>query len=371
MELQVIRHDQVPLGKPLPCNVYDRDGNLILKAGEVVNSARQLDELRDNGLFIPKRDQATPPPPVAKESPFALLDPMPAQVERLYGRMSVDPDFPGRVSAVAKNIQKACELDREACVSWIFLASDMRYVIGHPIHTAILCELVASQLEWPAEERLVLLNAALTMNLAQLLVQNKLHSQAQKLDPAQRAQVNEHCSLAVEMLQKYQVNDALWLNAVLQHHERLDGSGYPGALSGEAISREARLIAVADVYAALVAEHAHRRAFAANAALKEIYLLRGKQLDSQMTEMLIKVVGVFPPGCYVRLANGEIAVVTRNGPAPTAPIVYSFVNPRGQAINVYSKRECVHPQFAIKEVLTKAKVDVTLNNRIALWGYKA
>jgi len=371
MELQVIRHDQVPLGKPLPCNVYDRDGNLILKAGEVVNSARHLDELRDNGLFIPKRDQAAPPPPVAKESPFALLDPMPAQVERLYGRMSVDPDFPGRVGAVAKNIQKACELDREACVSWIFLAGDMRYVIGHPIHTAILCELVASQLEWPAEERLVLLNAALTMNLAQLLVQNKLHSQAQKLDPAQRAQVNEHCSLAVEMLQKYQVTDALWLNAVLQHHERLDGSGYPGALSGEAISREARLIAVADVYAALVAEHAHRRAFAANAALKEIYLLRGKQLDSQMTEMLIKVVGVFPPGCYVRLANGEIAVVTRNGPAPTAPTVYSFVNPRGQAINVYSKRECVHPQFAIKEVLTKAKVDVTLNNRIALWGYKA
>lgn len=370
MELQVIRHDQVPLGKPLPCNVYDRDGKLVIKAGEVVNSARQLDELRDNGLFIPKREQAAPPPPVAKESPFALLDPMPAQVERLFGRMSVEPDFAGRVSTVAKSIQKACELDREACVSWIFLGGDMRYVIGHPIHTAILCELVATQLEWSVEERLVLLNAALTMNIAQLLVQNKLHGQAQKLEPPQRAQVNEHCGQAIEMLQKYEVTDPLWLNAVLQHHERLDSSGYPSALSGDAISREARLIAVADVYAALVSEHAHRRAFAANAALKEIYLLRGKQLDALMTEMLIKVVGVFPPGCYVRLANGEIAVVTRAGSAPTAPIVHSFVNPRGQALNVYSKRECVHPQFAIKEVLTKAKVDVTLNNRAALWGYK-
>lgn len=370
MELQVIRHEQVPLGKPLSCNFYDRDGNLVLKAGEVINSNRQLDELRENGLFISKQDKIEPPPPPPKESPFALLDPMPAQMERLFGYMSVEPDFPGRVSAVAKCIQKACDIDAEACLGWIFLASDMRYVIGHPIHTAILCELSAKQLAWTEEERLVLVNAALTMNIAQLLVQDKLHRQTQKLDLQQRSQVNGHCAQAVDMLKKYEVKDPVWLNAVLQHHERLDGRGYPRELVGEAIAREARLLAVADIYAALVAEHAHRRAYAANGALKEIYLQRGKQLDSQMTDMLMKVVGVFPPGCYVKLANGEVAVVARQGPTPTAPIVYSFVNPRGESINVYPKRECAHAQFAIKEVLIKTKVNVTLNKKAALWGYK-
>ena len=370
MELQVIRHEQVPLGKPLPCNVYDRDGNLVLKAGAVVNSNRQLDELRDNGLFISKQDKVEAPPPPPKESPFNLLDPMPAQVERLYGYMSVEPDFSGRVNAVAKNIQKACEIDYEACLGWIFLAGDMRYVIGHPIHTAILCELVAKHLAWTEDERLALLNAALTMNIAQLLIQDKLYHHPQKLDLKQRAQVNEHCALGIEMLTKYAVTDPVWRNAVLQHHERLDGRGYPQELAGEAITREARLLAVADVYAALVTEHTHRRAFTANAALKEIYLQRGKQLDSQMTDTLIKVVGIFPPGCYVRLANGEVAVVARQGPTPTAPIVYSFVNPRGQSINVYSKRECTQEMFAIKEVLIKSKVDVTLNKKAALWGYK-
>ncbi len=371
LELHCIRNDQVTLGSPMPCHMYDREGNLVLKAGEVVHSKRELEILKTNGLFVPNRDMDAPPPAALKESPFALLDPMPSQVERLYGYMSMEAGFPERVSALAKSIQKACEIDRDACVAWIFLASDMRYVIGHPIHSAILCELVASQLSWPAEERLVLLNAALTMNIAQLLVQNKLHRQAQKLEPQQRAQVNEHCGLALDMLKQYEVVDAVWLTAVAQHHERLDGSGYPNALTGDAISREARLIAVADVYAALVIEHAHRRAFTANAALKEIYLLRGKQLDSQMTETLIKVVGVFPPGCYVRLANDEIAVVTHHGSTPTAPIVHSFVNPRGQSINVYPKRECSNPQFAIKEVLTKSKVDVSLNNKATLWGYKA
>ena len=371
MELQVIRHDQVPLGKPLPCNVYDREGTLLLKAGEVVNSNRQLDEMRDNGLFIAKQDKTEAPAPPPKESPFALLDPLPAQVERLYGHMSVEAGFPGRVAALTAIIQKACEIDREACVAWMFLASDMRYVTGHPIHTAILCELVAQQLAWPVEQRQALLNAALTMNVGQLLLQDKLMRQAEKLDPSQRMKVNEHCAMSVDMLKKYEVTDSVWLNAVLHHHERLDGSGYPKGLSGEAVSREGRLLAVADVYAALVVEHGHRRAYAANAALKEIYLLRGKQLDSQATEMLIKVVGVFPPGSFVRLANGEIAVVTRHGPAPTAPTVYSFVNPRGESINVYAKRECAQPQFAIKEVLIKSKINVAFNNRAGLWGYKS
>ena len=370
MELQVIRHDQVPLGKPLPCNIYDREGKLLLKAGEVVHSHRQLEELRVDGLFIPKREKAEAPPEPPKQSPFALLDPLPAHVERLYGRMSVEPNFPGHTNAVAKIIQEACCLDRDACVGWLFLYTDARYVIAHPIHVAILSELVAQQLGWPVEERLVLLNAVLTMNIATLVLQHKLHHQAAPLSPPQLAQMREHSTQGVELLQQLGVINAAWLAAVLQHHERFDGSGYPAGLSAEMIAREARLIAVADVYAALVTEHAHRHAYAANAALKEIYLQRGKQLDSQMTEMLIKVVGVYPPGSYVRLANGEIAVVTRHSTAPTAPIVYSFVNPRGQAINVYSKRECANPQFAIKELLSKHKVDVALNNMHALWGYK-
>ena len=90
-----------------------------------------------------------------------------------------------------------------------------------------------------------------------------------------------------------------------------------------------------------------------------------------MTDTLIKVTGVFPPGCYVKLANGEIAVVAHHGPAPTTPIVYSFTNPRGQAVNVNAKRECAHSEFAIKEVLIKSKVNVTLNQKPKIWGYKA
>ncbi|MDP1683499.1 MAG: HD domain-containing phosphohydrolase [Burkholderiales bacterium] len=371
MELQVIRAEQFPLGKPLPCNLYDRNGALLLKAGEVVNSHRQLEELCIDGLFIPKQDKADAPPEPPKQSPFVLLDALPGVVERLFGYMSVEPNFSGRTLAVAKTIQAACEIDREACVAWVFIGPDVRYVIAHPIHSAILCELVARQLGWSAEERLSLLSAALCMNIGKLVLQHKLSIQAKPLEPAQRVEMQAHCEQGVAVLQKLEVSDKAWLNAVAQHHERLDASGYPKQLASEAISREARLIAVADVYTALVTAQAHRPAQIANAAFKAIYAQRGKQLDSQMTDTLIKVMGVFPPGCYVKLANGEIAVVAHHGPTPTAPIVYSFINPRGQAVNVYAKRECAHAEFAIKEVLIKSKVVVTLNQKPKIWGYKA
>ncbi len=371
MDLQVIRAEQFPLGKPLPCNLYDRNGALLLKAGEVVNSHRQLDELSADGLFVPKKDKEEAPPEPPKNSPFVLLDALPGVVERLFGYMSVEPNFSGRVLAVTKVIQEACEIDRDACVAWVFIGPDARYVIAHPIHTAILCELVARQLGWSEAERVSLLNAALTMNSGKFVLQHKLSVLAKPLDPAQRAEMQAHCANGVAVLQKLEVTDSVWLNAVAQHHERLDGSGYPQALCAEAIQREARLIAVADVYAALVTAQAHRPAYAANAALKGIYAQRGKQLDSQMTDTLIKVTGVFPPGCYVKLANGEIAVVAHHGPAPTTPIVYSFTNPRGQAVNVNAKRECAHSEFAIKEVLIKSKVAVTLNQKPKIWGYKA
>jgi hypothetical protein len=371
MELQVIRFEDVPLGEPLPWHVYDRDETLLLRAGEIVHSRRQLDDLRVDGLFIPRyaKDEAPPPEP-PRQSPFAVLNHLPGAVERLFGRMSVEPNFKGRTRTVAKAVQEACAIDREASLGWIFIGPECRYVIGHPIRAAIVCELVGLQLGWPEEEREKLLCAALTMNIGQLVLQHKLLGQKEPLTPKQREDVNRHCQDSQELLHKLEVTDTGWLDAVLQHHERLDGSGYPHQLAGDAISGQARLLAIADTYCALVTEHAHRRALLPNAALKELYLQRGKALDGTMVEQFIKVAGIYPPGTLVRLANGETAVVARHGEAATSPIAHSVVSARGAALNVYPRRECSDPQFAIKEVLSHARATVTINHKPGLWGYK-
>jgi HD-GYP domain-containing protein (c-di-GMP phosphodiesterase class II) len=370
LELQGIHWEDVPLGTPLPCHMYDREGTLLLRAGEVVNSRRQLDDLRVEGLFIQKRGTEEAPPEPPKRSPFAQLDAVPATVERLYGWMTVEPNFSARTRAVSNVIQAACLTDRDAALGWLFLGTDARYVVAHPIHTAILGELVAAQMGWSEEERLHLIDAALTMNIGQLVAQHKLHAHAAALTPGQREDIQQHSRDGHDLLMELNVTEAHWRDAVLQHHERLDGSGYPQKLKGEAISPFARLIAVADVYCALIAEHAHRHALPPNAALKQLYLMRGTALDGAMVEQLIKLTGAYPPGTLVRLANGELAVVTHHGPSPAAPIAHSVISARNTALNVYPKRETQNPEFAIKEVLNLARHKVIINQKPRLWGYK-
>lgn len=203
-------------------------------------------------VYLFPRTIKTSHPRGAKKTPFVILGALPGVVERLFGYMSVEPNFAGRVLAVSNVIQDACGIDRDASVAWVFIGPDARYVIAHPIHTAILCELVARQLGWSEHERLSLLSAALTMNIGKFVLQHKLSVLAAPLTSAQRSEMQAHCANGVAVLQKLEVDDSVWLTAVAQHHERLDGSGYPQALSAEVIQREAHLNAVADVYVALV-----------------------------------------------------------------------------------------------------------------------
>lgn len=370
LELQAIHWEDVPLGTPLPCHMYDRDGNMLLRAGEVVNSRRQLDDLRVEGLFIQKRSTEEAPPEPPKLSPFAQLDAVPSSVERLYGWMTVEPNFAGRTRSVSRVIQAACLADRDASLGWLFLGVEARYVVTHPIHTAILCELIAAQMGWAEGERLQLIDAALTMNIGHLVAQHKLHAHAAELTPDQREEIKQHCRDGYDLLIELKVSETKWCDAVLHHHERHDGSGYPQGLKGEAISPFARLIAVADVYTALIAEHAHRHALPPNTALKQLYMMRGNQLDGSTIEQLIKLTGVYPPGSLVRLACGEVAVVTHPGATPTAPTAHSILSARNTALSVYPKRDTQNPEFAIKEVLNLARNKIAISQKARLWGYK-
>jgi len=82
---------------------------------------------------------------------------------------------------------------------------------------------------------------------------------------------------------------------------------------------------------------------------------RGEQVDESLATHLIREVGVFPPGAYVRLANGDTAVVTKravvkNNRDSTAPIVYSLISPRGGIYESPHERDCSQTLFKITEM---------------------
>jgi HD-GYP domain-containing protein (c-di-GMP phosphodiesterase class II) len=156
------------------------------------------------------------------------------------------------------------------------------------------------------------------------------------LSSAESAIMRAHPQLGYDALTEagYAVEPVL--DAVLHHHERLDGSGYPNAFSGQEISRITRIASVADVYDAVTSQRVYHSAMAPTAALRMIRKRAGIDFDSSVAQALIKVVGIYPIGSLVRLSSGHLAVVSEQNAVNTA-------KPKVLAIYSLKKEAYINP----------------------------
>ena len=158
------------------------------------------------------------------------------------------------------------------------------------------------------------------------------------------------------LLKEAGVTDQLWLAYVLNHHENVDGGGYPSGTAGDNISDGAKIIAVADRYTAMIAPRKFRKAIHPTQALRSLLMDGGKTCDAKITAVFIKELGIYPPGCCVKLASGETAVVMFKGVTATTPAIQAIKNKLGDALPYPENRNPGIERFAIKEgVLLEAK----------------
>ena len=99
-----------------------------------------------------------------------------------------------------------------------------------------------------------------------------------------------------------------------QHHEMLNGKGYPYGLKGDEIHPYARMTAVADVYDALTAKRVYKPAMPMYQALMVLHKNRGTEFDEHFVELFVRALGVYPVGSVVELNNKEVAVVYEPNP---------------------------------------------------------
>jgi hypothetical protein len=154
---------------------------------------------------------------------------------------------------------------------------------------------------------------------------------------------------------------------VLHHHERLDGSGYPHGLRGEDIPCPTRLLAIVDIYTAMLRPRTYRDAMPARMALRSIFLERGQLVDDALAAALIKELGVYPPGTLVRLANDEIGIVVRRGEDATHPLVFRLMTAEGYRASVTVARDTREPEFRIVDAVSHDRYPGLAGNAAALW----
>lgn len=139
--------------------------------------------------------------------------------------------------------------------------------------------------------------------------------------------MRQHPQMGYRRLREAGFQDSVALEVVLHHHERLDGSGYPDRLSGEQITRLARMGAVVDVYDAMTSDRCYRKAEPPTAVLRHLLGESGTRFDPMIVQTFIKTVGIYPNGSLVRLQSGRLAVVMEQSDthalAPRVRLFYS------------------------------------------------
>ncbi len=355
--LASLKH-HVSVGVPLPFNVRDADETLMLARGQIVSNVTQMEALFKRGALV---DMA--------ELPAAVLDvasALPSQLPKLWTQCfdsvfqtlknSTAPGFASALDEACPPVLALIERDPDLAVFQVLRqsgAANFEYGLTHSMHAAITSLLVSQRLGWSGDESKRAFQAALTMNVAMLELQGTLAVQSSPLTDAQRSAIHDHPLASVAMLERAGITDTDWLAAVAQHHETVDGSGYPKGLREP--TELATLLHRADVYTSKLSPRAGREALAADLAGRAMFM---QDPGHPMSVALAKEFGVYPPGCFVKLNSGEIAVVVKRGANVMAPWVAALTSANGVALREPSRRDTSIKENAIAGVVAEKTVPV-------------
>lgn len=237
------------------------------------------------------------------------------------------------------------------------------YSANHGLHCAVVSHLCSGWFDWPDDERHALFNAALTMNIGMHTVQDAMARQSGSLSADQRKQVDAHPQRSAELLQASGVADALWLDVVVRHHKpRLPGES---ADAEPPARRLATLLQRVDVFTAKLSRRQVRAGTSATVAARDACLDESGYPDA-VGATILRVLGLYPPGSFVELANGELAVVTRRGMKAHAPIVACLRRADGTPVLRPSRRDTGQRGLGVKRAVLASELKMVINHERVL-----
>jgi HD-GYP domain-containing protein (c-di-GMP phosphodiesterase class II) len=394
MNLVPVNVDSILIGQPLPCALRDVSGVLLASQGFMVQNRAELDMMvgrrsqiyidsdesdnfrrgyfkRLNNLVMEDQElgkiaEVQISPYDKRRGPVAEVSDEPDWLELQSQAHAMLRDnraetFLPRLEKLERELERLTQRNPDGTLfAVIHLAgSEIRhYSATHAMLVCVICSLAARDvLKWPATDIESMVSAALTMNIGMTDLQDRLALQKTPPTAEQLQRIDSHAPRSVDMLQQMGVSNTLWLEAVLNHR-----AVAPGPLAGRSDGqRLARLIQRADMFAARMSPRASRLPETPGAAMQACYFDENRQID-EAGAALIKAVGIYSPGTFVKLATNEIAVVIKRGLKTTMPKVAVLINRHGLATGEPILRDTSMADFRI--VASVPYRDVKVNHNL-------
>lgn len=257
-------------------------------------------------------------------------------------------------------------------IPWL-LATELRVGFLHrrALGTAVLMGLAGRHIgfERPVLDELAL--AGLLLDIGKVSVPVTILAKAEPLSGHERDFIERHVRRGLYLVRASSAVSETLEDALLGHHERLDGSGYPRRLRGTQIPLPARLAGLADTYDALLQDRRYAAGIAAHDAMRVVNGLKGRKFDAAIVRSFIRGLGLYPTGSWLQVADGRIGIVRQQAPGepsrprialisdsagrrlPAGPVLWQPIR-RGDVVRTLSPRSLHIERLQLDEALASA-----------------
>lgn len=296
-----------------------------------------------------------------------------AAIERVFEEVNGGelPSAPALKSVVGRFFSRVLQ-DRTAMMTQVMLRQMRRFdhsLASHAVDTCILSLIFASEYGISQDDMEQVGTGALLHDVGYVRLPRNLYRARHQLAVHEEELMQQHPRLGHTMLASAKDLPDTVRQIIVEHHERIDGSGYPARLSGAALSAAGQLVGLVDTYESLVTFRAGHVPLSPFQAIRNLFMLGERRtFDKALVEVAIKCLGVYPIGSVVKLNTGERAIVVGVHPEHRLkPVLKVIIDPRGEyyptpiEVNLAESGD-IEPKRTILTALdpTTEQIDVTI-----------
>jgi putative nucleotidyltransferase with HDIG domain len=350
--MRIISIEDAQPGMVLAKPIYHLDdGKMLLRENIVLkdNYINRLKELQYTHLYI--REQGD------SEEDLRVLEPIRQEtkvkasviLKETFSAYEQNPNYihvENLQSIVSEMIEQIFS-NRDVIYNMIDIRTHDNYTFSHSVNVCALSLIVGSWMGLNHTDLEVLGIGALLHDIGKIFISHDILNKPSLLEPHEYEIIKSHTNKGYELLKEKVCISFISAHIAYQHHERLDGSGYPRGLAGNKIHRFAKIVAVADVYDAMTAQRVYREAVSSHNVLSEIKMEADKKFERSVVEAFERVVAPYPIGSLLLLNNGETVLVLNVTRSECKVRVVSGER-EGQQFNLYR-----YPEICVVEMVTK------------------
>lgn len=349
--------DSSKLGK----TIYDEEGRVLLQSGVELTEAviSKMHNLKIFSIYIvdeySKDEIEEIIRPEVRHKSITVVKETFNNIERIKSKGEIGPksvlkkknrEYFYSIYSVAEELLNEILSNNNVLLSLVDLKSMDNYTYQHCVNVAVISLVMGISMKMRKDYLIELCIGALIHDIGKSFIPKEITLKGGELTDSEFEIYKEHPIRGYDYLRKNFHFKSSTMQVILQHHERVDGKGFPNKINKDKIHLFAKIVAIANKYDELTSDSPYKKALSSGDALEYIMSQSNSEFDFELTSLFTRVIIAYPAGTFVKLNNEDIAVAIStpaNFPLrPLVEVIQSKYKERiGKKVNLLSELSLV------------------------------